>query len=66
MAQGYALVVYPNNTSTCYKNCSDNINGNIYTYLNECISKCPFGYTADISNSCIIKEESTEMNTVKI
>ena len=37
----------------CYKNCSDNPNGNIYTYLKSCVNQCPTNYSSDINNVCV-------------
>ena len=47
----------------CLKNCSINDNGNIYTYLNKCLSQCPSGYIPNENNFCIFDEAKTEIFT---
>ena len=40
----------------CYKDCSSNSNGNIYSYLKTCVSQCPKNYSNDKNNKCILDE----------
>ena len=35
----------------CYKNCSDNTNGNIYPYLNKCVDQYPQNYSNNSYNT---------------
>ena len=40
----------------CYISCSDNINGNIFSYLKTCVNQCPTNYTSNLNNICILDE----------
>ena len=40
----------------CYRNCSEALNENIYTYQNKCVSQCPEKYIINLNNECILKE----------
>ena len=47
------------------KNCSNNDNGNIYTYLNKFISQYPIGYIPVGNNSCVYtQQENIDINTM--
>ena len=50
------------NTSICYKNCSDNLNSNKYIYQNICVSQCPINYYLEINNTCVFRELLTDIN----
>ena len=49
-------------TSICYKNCSDNSNSNKYIYQNICVSQCPINYYLEINNTCVFRELLTDIN----